>query len=264
MVKINRSVERGLDVVEVLLSEGPSSLAHLAQETQLPKATIIRLCATLEKRRWVIKRSSDGRYQLGSKIAMFTGQSPIVEQLVEVGKHEITRLSDDTGLAVDLAASVGHGRIEIVDTTRRYQLHKIPPDCIGYRPSPFRTALGLSFLAAMSPEDFAETIPKLAQTTPRDDRAALSQLEAVFTKIRKQGYALREENYWGRAVDRGNLPSAIGVAILANGRPIGSMNLVWAAEDRPVAEVADQFLDAAQATARKIGDQMTAQRGGVV
>lgn len=256
MTKLNRSVERGLDIIEVLLSEGPSSLALIAKETQLSKATVIRLCATLEKRHWVIKRSSDGRYQLGSKIATFTGQSPLGELLVEAGKLEIIKLSDKTGLAVDLAASIGNGRIEIVDTTRSYHQHKIPPDCIGYRPSPFRTALGLSFLAALPPAEFAATIPDLAQATPRDDRAAMENLSKTLKTMRAQGYATRENNYWGRAVERGNLPSAIGIAVIANGKPVGAINLVWAARDRSVQEVATAHLKTMQDAARRIGKRL--------
>lgn len=253
MTKLNRSVERGLDIIDVLLAEGPSSLGFLAKKTELPKATVFRLCATLEKRRWVLKRTGDGCYQLGSKIAALTTQSSVGDRLVAVGKREILSLSNQTQLAVDLAASIGNGRVEIVDTTRMYQRHKIPADCIGYRPSPLRTALGLSFLAAMPSETFAETIPKLAQTVTRDDRAALENLPEAFKELRERGFAMRETNYWGRAVDRGHLPAAIGIAIVSNGMPVGALNLVWAAKDHTVEQVAAMHLEAMQKTSKRIG-----------
>lgn len=257
MAKLNRSVERGLDIIDVLLAEGPSSLGALADQTDLPKATVLRLCATLEKRRWVIKRTGDGRYQLGSKIAALATQSSIADRLVAAGKREILSLSDHTGLAVDLAASIGDGRIEIVDTTRVYRRHEIPADCIGYRPSPLRTALGLSFLAAVPSESFADIIPKIAQSVSRDDRAALENLPNTLREMRDRGFAVRETNYWGRAVDRGHLPAAIGLAIVSNGTPIGALNLVWAAKDQSVEQVAEKYLGIMQETSERIAQEFS-------
>ena len=149
MTKLNRSIERGLMVLEVVHRTGTTSLALLAKQTGLPKPTLLRICVTLEKRRWLIRRSSDGCYQLGSGFPHSGGMPELVDRLVAVAKEEIVRLSEDTGLAVDLAAAIGEARTEIVDTTRVYKKHGVYPDVVGFRPSPTVSALGAAFLMGL-------------------------------------------------------------------------------------------------------------------
>lgn len=253
MTKLNRSIERGLTVLEVIHTSGASSLAFLAAQTGLSKPTLLRICATLESRRWLIRRSNDGCYQLGSAFPHSGGMPDLVDRLVAVGKEEILRLSEETGLGVDLAASIGGGRTEIVDTTRVFRKHGVYPDAVGFRPSPILSALGAAYLSGLSKAGRAEALQGLLKKLPREDIAALPQLPQLLKAVAENGYAARASGHWGRAVDYGELPSAIAVPILAGAEPVGSVNLVWNASDHSVEDVARNHLARLQATARIIG-----------
>lgn len=253
MTKLNRSIQRGLAVLEVIHTSGASSLAFLAKRTGLSKPTLLRICATLEGRRWLIRRSSDGCYQLGSAFPHSGGMADSVDRLVAVGKEEIVRLSGETGLGVDLAAAIGKGRTEIVDTTRVFRKHGVYPDAVGFRPSPILSALGAAYLSGLSASALAETLRDLATRLPREDTAALPQLPRLLKTIAQQGYAARAQGHWGRAVDYGELPSAIAVPILAGAEPVGAVNLVWNASDRSVEAVARDHLPRLRSTAARIG-----------
>lgn len=253
MTKLNRSIERGLTVLEVIHTSGASSLAFLAAQTGLSKPTLLRICTTLENRRWLIRRSNDRCYQLGSAFPQSGGMADLIDRLVAVGKEEIVRLSGETELGVDLAAAIGGGRTEIVDTTRVFKKHGVYPGAVGFRPSPILSALGAAYLSGLSKSERANTLQELAKRLPREDAAALPRLPQLLNAVMEQGYAARAREHWGRAVDYGELPAAIAVPILAGAESIGAINLVWNASDQSVEAVARDHLMRLQSTAKRIG-----------
>lgn len=252
-MKLNRSIERGLMVLEVIHTSGASSLAFLAQQTGLSKPTLLRICATLEKRRWLTRRSSDGCFQLGSAFPQAGGRPDLVDRLVAVSKEEIIQLSKETRLGVDLAAAIGGGRTEIVDTTRVFKTHGVYPDTVGYRPSPILSALGGAYLSGLSDQDRATVLKDLVPRLPREDASAVHQLPHILKFIAQNGYATRAQGHWGRAVDYGELPTAIAVPILVGAEALGAVNLVWNASDQTVEAVAKRHLSRLQAAAQTIG-----------
>lgn len=253
MTKLNRSIERGLMVLEVIHTSGVSSLAFLAAQTGLSKPTLLRICATLESRRWLIRRSSDGCYQVGSAFPQSGGVPDLVDRLVAAAKQEIVRLSEETGLGVDLAAAIGGGRTEIVDTTRAFKKHGVYPGSVGFRPSPVLSALGVAYLSGLSKPGLAEAMQELVKKLPREDAAAFPRLPQLLHATAEKGYAARAQAHWGRAVDYGELPAAIAVPIFAHKEVVGAVNLVWNASDQSVEDVAGNHLARLHSAAKIIG-----------
>ncbi|UOA30467.1 HTH-type transcriptional regulator KipR [Sulfitobacter sp. DSM 110093] len=259
MTKLNRSVDRGMSILEAVHSSGKISLAALATGTGLPKPTVLRICATLEERRWLFRRN-DGSYQLGSGFPQGSGMPHRVDRLVAVGKSVILQLSEETGLACDLAAGIGGGRVEIVDTTRVYKVHSIYPDAVGFRPSPTLSALGAAYLYAMPKPERTSVLQTFATHLPREEVQALLQLPKILRAIGDQGYAVRSPGHWGRAVDYGALPSAIAVPIIAEGKPIGAVNLIWNSGDRSLDAVVANHLSRLRTAAELIGNAYAPER----
>ena len=254
MTKLNRSIDRGLSVLDVVHSVGSCSLAGLTARTGLPKPTLLRICKSLEARRWLFRRLSDGNYQLGSAFPRIGGMGNRVDRLVAVGKEVIVGLSSDTGLASDLAAGIGGGRVEIVDTTRSFALHAIYPDCVGFRPSPILSALGAAYIFALTDAERGQNLEELSIRLPREEIKSLSRQATIFTEIRARGYAIRSPGHWGRAVDYGALLAAIAVPVLAGGEPVGSVNLVWNSSEGCAERMAMDHLGRLQLAARTIGE----------
>jgi len=250
-----------MKIIEVVSGSGVSSLAFLADQTGLPKATIVRICATLVSQKWLSQSRNDSRYRIGPRFPRLSAEADSVDAIIEAGKVEIVALSEASGLGVDLAVSIGNGRVEIVDTTRRFAQHGIYPDSIGYRPSPFRSALGSAFLAGLDAEERTTYISKLTVNTTGKDREAALNMPRKLQDIRTNGFAAREEGYWGRAVDYGGIPSAISVAIRANGQSVGAISLVWLAEERSVESVAGAHLTHLTRAAKAIGERMGSSEG---
>jgi IclR family mhp operon transcriptional activator len=257
---LNRSVLRAMDILNVIAEHGPSPLAVLAARTGLPKATILRLCATMESQRWLVRRAGDGVYQIGSGIPGQGQQVASFDLLVESGKDVILDLSQKTGLGVDLASDLGNGRVEIIDTTRSFDVHGIYPYCIGFRPVIFCSALGLAALMAWPPKERSKRMAELAKHATKQELPALDRINEIEKQIKANGYAQREKGHWGRAVDFGVMPSAIAVPIIQDGLPIGAINLVWAARKYRIEEVAAKYLPDLQEAARQIA-QNTQKNG---
>ncbi|WP_341864221.1 helix-turn-helix domain-containing protein [Gymnodinialimonas sp. 57CJ19] len=253
MTKLNRSIERGLSVLETIHGAGATSLAALAAQTGLSKPTLLRICATLENQRWLTRRSSDGCYQLGTGFPNAGGMPDLVDRLVGVAKEDVVTLTSETGLGVDLAAAIGEGRVEIVDTTRVFKKHGVYPDAVGFRPSPVFSALGPAYLSGLSQTARLQALNDLLPKLARKDAAALPQLPKILHEVAERGYATRAPGHWGRAVDYGELPSAVAVPILADSEPVGAINLVWNANDHSVEAVVEKHLEQLQTTARAIG-----------
>lgn len=259
MTKLNRSIDRALSVLEVVQASGTISLALLAERTDLPKATLLRICATLESRHWLLRRSSNGHFQIGSAFLPADRMESRVDRLLAVAKDELVALNRDSGLASDLAAGIGGGRSEIVDTTRRYKENGVYPDTVGFRPSPILSALGTAYLFALPGPERAQALKDLAGRLPREDARALPGLARILKGIAERGYAIRAEGHWGRAVDYGALPAAIAVPIVAGTEPIGAVSLVWNASERSVETVVRDHLARLQSAARKIGQDYCEQ-----
>lgn len=253
MTKLNRSIDRGMSVLEAVHARGKISLSALAERTGLPKPTVLRICATLEQRRWLFRQSSDGSYLIGSAFPQGGGMPKRADRLVAVGKQEILRLSRETGLASDLAAGIGAGRVEIVDTSRSFKLHAIYPDSIGYRPSPILSALGAAYLSALTREDRARVLQGPVGKLPPEEVKALPRLAGILSDIGTRGYAVRSSDHWGRAVDYGALPAAIAVPILAQEAAIGAINLIWNSSGHRLEEVVANHLPQLESAARRIG-----------
>jgi DNA-binding IclR family transcriptional regulator len=66
------AVERAFAVLQTLSSAGESmGVSEIATETELAKSTVYRLLTTLEGLD-MVGRAGDGRYRLGSGLALFT------------------------------------------------------------------------------------------------------------------------------------------------------------------------------------------------
>ncbi|MEP2533416.1 helix-turn-helix domain-containing protein [Shimia sp.] len=64
MLKENRSLERGLIVLETLARNQSMSLSEIHRATGLPKSTLRRLLATLARQRFVRRSLADKQYRI--------------------------------------------------------------------------------------------------------------------------------------------------------------------------------------------------------
>ena len=101
-----RALERGLDVIEAFSLDSPElSLAQLADITQLPKPTALRLLSVLTQRGYVEWISESERYRLGVRTFQ-AGSVYLQSTSIEVEAEPIMRkLADSTGQTANMGVS---------------------------------------------------------------------------------------------------------------------------------------------------------------
>jgi DNA-binding IclR family transcriptional regulator len=188
-----RSLERALDILGCFsLLRQELTLNDLCAQTALPKPTVFRLLATLERARFV-ERTLDGqRYQVGIR-AFEIGSVFLAHLSIEtVARPVMEGLTERLGLTCNLAI-LDEGQVVYVATTD-------PPDqpryrfIIGYRHFVHCSALGKALCAELPPDEVRGIVqrhgmPLRSPTTITDPERLLADLRVT----RERGYALDDE-----------------------------------------------------------------------
>jgi DNA-binding IclR family transcriptional regulator len=105
----------------------PCSLGELQAATGLPRATAHRLAASLEAH-GLLRRDSDGRFDLGQGLVPLGRIAAERFPLVELGRPVLERLRDDTGESVQLFVREGGQRRCVLSLESTHGLRWIVPE----------------------------------------------------------------------------------------------------------------------------------------
>lgn len=264
MIKVNRSLERGLALLDILVRRGPNTLAALARHADLPKATAYRLLLTLAAQGWIYRRHNDGRYVPTLPDANLRAAPSLGAAVARLAMPHLLALTEKTGLAADLTWVIEDGVLEVIDSTRQPVATQstaptageghVDPKVAGFRPSLAFSAPGRAVLAASDASMHVRHLQHLMRTDSPAERHALTsgQLAAEVTATQKRGYGVRASGYWPDSSDYGREPMDIAIAFGHQGTPLGCISLVWPAVERDAADVARLYLADMRNSAKKI------------
>ncbi|NRA89342.1 MAG: helix-turn-helix domain-containing protein [Rhizobiales bacterium] len=256
MVKLNKSIIRALNLLEIIVRDGPSSLSHLSTCANLPKPTVFRMCKTMLASSWLSQQSLNGSYVIGTGFPAPRKRGDIIDKLIMAAMPIINELSQHTKIAIDLAGPIGKGHTKIIFSTRNFLLHNIYAEVINFHLSPIRSALGSVYLAMLNDVNIEDILNGLEKILPASELPSLANSQEIIGNIRKNGYGIREDQYWAHMVDYGAQPNAVAIAIVKNKRPIGAMSLVWDSEQATIKQVVDKHLKDLQKASFKISEAM--------
>lgn len=251
-----RALYRGLDILEFLGTEGPSSLHQIHLGTRLPKSSLRRLLATLVERRFVRVGLTDGMYR--SNIATLQAVNPrdsvLIGRLVEVARPHMLELTQNARWPVNLHFFV-NGRMRVIETThgRSPFAHAAGGD-VEVDVNIFVAASGLAYLACLKESEVLDIV-KLVQ----DDEMASAErygitpkmLKTMLDQVRKSGYGMRKAPQL-RKLDR----RAIAVAVHSGQRPVGALAIIWPKKLMDEDEFAALHLEKLQRAAAAISTQL--------
>jgi DNA-binding IclR family transcriptional regulator len=199
-------IQRATRILRVL-SDHPEglSLSQIASRVGLARSTVHRLVAALEEERLVTLVSPNGRFRLGSTLAMFglAVQRDLATQL----HPYLVSLSRSLNETVDLAV-LEHDQVHFIDqVAARRRLRAV--SAVGSVFPAHCTANGKVLLATLTPDRVDQLLPRrLERLTPytvTDRKALLAEID----EVRAGGIAFdRQEHTIGIC--------AVGVAILTD------------------------------------------------
>lgn len=242
------SLERALTLLEHLGGSAPLHMTELAQQLEVPKGSLHRHLAVLERRGYVARDHSK-RYTLGPRLISLGYDGTRQQGLTEVARPAMVQLRDrfneSTLLAVLSAGEVVHVHVE----ESRHPV-KMAAE-VGERTAAHVSSLGKAILAWSDPSLVDEVVGwrGLARYTA-NTHATQEALEADLRGCRQRGYTLDEEE---SAVGL----RCVGAPILGvDGRPVAAISLSGPAERLPQRElgtVAPAVCEAAASISRELG-----------
>lgn len=192
--QIIRTLDKGLYLLEVIEQEyEPVNLTTLVNKLKWDKATVFRLCSTLERRGYIQKDPDTKCYSLGLKIYGLYDSITRNLDMQKIIRPYLNRLVKRTGETANLAL-VLEKSVVIIDTVRSSNVLSANVH-IGEREPLHCTSLGKSYLAFIDPAEVETRLElPLPEITP-NTITSVEELREDLNEIRKRGWACEKEEY---------------------------------------------------------------------
>ena len=254
-MKTINALERGLDVLRKLNERHGQSLAELHAATGIPKPSLLRILDTLEASGFAWRAIGDGRYR--RRFALILRPS-IADELLAIGEIAAPFLENLRRKVIwpsDVLVFRDF-RMELVETSRRQSPLGVAMYPLGYRVEMFLSAPGRAWLAFCSDAERETVLADAALHPPMLQRSRdllRGGLADILDETRRLGYASRDPLFGG-ADDKDisvidDRLDAIAVPLMAGGRVLATMNLVWPRKYRLKEQIVREHLADLQETA---------------
>jgi DNA-binding IclR family transcriptional regulator len=249
------AVERALNILEAAADrrEGLTN-SEISHKLAIPKSSASYILRALERRGYLRRDATTGRYRLGLKILSLGGDARANLDLAEVALPFMQSLQERIHLTVHLAV-LDQGEavyIEKVDAPGFFKVNT----WIGRRMYLHSTSVGKCLIAGMPKQEVENLLHQqgLKKRTPKTI-TSLAKLLAELELVHAQGHAIDdEENSVGARCVAVPLAGVNGVAVAALGVS-GTLTQM----DEPNLP---RILEALKETARRVARQM--QRNGAL
>ncbi len=187
----NRSLERALCILNSFEADRPEyTLTQLTAAVNLSRATVLRLCSTLEGFGFLKRDPETKRYSLGIRVFELGSLAFNALSLRRIASGHISRLSKRVGATVLLGVLENDDLIYIAkrdDPTSSVRL----PSGIGRRRPPYWGMVGSTILAHRSESDIERILEahRCGLAAP-NSFGGKEEFVARLRRIRRQGYAI--------------------------------------------------------------------------
>ena len=187
------AIERALTILEALaLSRKGSSVSELSRRLSLPKSSVHLILRTLERRGYLQKQESGGRYRFGLKLIALSRSALDGVELREEARPSLAALSKQTGLTVHMGI-LERSEIVIIERIESESPVRVV-SWIGRRLDLHSTAVGKALIAFL-PEATLDAEVRGRQLPPHSDRtiASMGALRKELDRVRLAGYSVCDE-----------------------------------------------------------------------
>lgn len=229
MNKKIRALSRGLSIVSAMNDfNGPVSLNYLHQVTELDRATILRILATLESEEWVYRGMSDNLYRLTYKLHELGEHVSFYNAIAQVSAPVMDALQKELHWPSDISVYDGDG-MSIIETSRKRSPFVINREVVGFKPSMLRSAMGRAFLAYCDERTLNKILKRLKEKGGEDAELANNHryVTGMLDAVRLRGYATRDPSESSLPSETEEEFNAIAVPIIVMGDVQASLNIVW-------------------------------------
>lgn len=146
-----QSVDRALQILDILARRGGAGVSELAEEMAIHKSTAFRLLSALEARGMVQQSSNRGKYQVGVGVLRLASSMSRRMSIVQQARPTLERLADELAETVNLAVRRSKYAVNIDQAMGPSPL--ATHDWIGNLTPLHATASGKILVACLSPDE---------------------------------------------------------------------------------------------------------------
>lgn len=230
-------VSRSFAILEALSQRPHGTIAPLANETGLPRPTVVRLLGTLVELGYATQVSRALGYRLTDRVLALAQGIRFIDHLVDIAAPHMQRFTQDHGWPLYLG-SISHRAITIRYSTAAESPLSFERTALQRRSPILAGALGRAWLAFSGDE---ERRAILHDVGVRYD----AKLAAVLARIRRQGHAFS-------VVARTARLQGIAVAIQRNDRILGCISMRFTRSAMSETEAGERYGATLTALARAI------------
>ena len=232
-----RSLSRGLDILNLLNIRDSSTPAELAQELQIPRATVYRLLQTMADKGFIYRHSSDNRFRMTDKVRTLSDGFTEEDHMANIARDSLNEITKELVWPVSLATISGIDLI-VRENTDKLSPLAVEQFTIGSRMPILSTASGICILAFMEPKARNIVLDTIATANrPQDHHIHnLNELNEQFASTRQRGYSVhhRQRNISDM--------TAIAVPVHAQSRVRGALTLRYARSAIPMQNALVKFV----------------------
>lgn len=217
-VKTVTSLDRGLEILELLGERGELRLAEVAAILQVSRPTAFRLLASLQERGYVEHARSEHVYRLGQAIHVLAARAE-PDSLLRLAEPALVDLRELSGETTNLALVLRRSTIVYAAILDGVHALRMSAE-VGESVPPHATALGKAVLSAL-PRPAAEAMvgPEPFEKFTVNTMVGWSGLGPELERVRQRGYATDDEE-----CDMGAYCVA-GVIVGHDGLPVGGISV---------------------------------------
>jgi DNA-binding IclR family transcriptional regulator len=185
-------LERGLRLLsEFNRHDKTLSAPELAKRLSVPRSTVFRLLATLERMGFVERVDGGHSYRLGMAVLRLGFEYLASLELTEIGRPLLDRLRDEIGYACNLVVRDGRSIVYVAKSVM--QAAFVSSVNVGTRLPAHATVLGRVLLEDLSLGELRELYPEdnlegFSQSTPK----TVVELFHMVQKDKERGFVLQE------------------------------------------------------------------------
>lgn len=191
-----KSIEKAVDLLELLSdNKKEMGITEIGKELHMGVSTVYRILTTLKCRGYIVQNQQTSKYMLGVKLFVLGCKVQSTTNLVKMVTPFLQRLSENTKETINFAILEGREAVCLSKIESQEMLKagievgaKLPAHC---------TSLGKVLLAFLPEQEFRmlyNNNEKLPTFTP-NSISSVEELKRCLKKIKKQGYAIDEEEF---------------------------------------------------------------------
>lgn len=185
-----QSVDRALQVLEILADSGACGVTEIAGELGVHKSTAFRLISVLEAHQLVEQVGDRGKYHLGFGVVRLAGATSAQLDLTRQSQQVCDRLAAELGETVNIAVLEGTSVINI--SQARSGAAIASHNWVGQLTPLHATSSGKVLLAARSDTAIEELLSDPLPSYTPSTITSLGRLRDELARVRAQGYGVTE------------------------------------------------------------------------